>query len=139
MHKIYKEEQTEVVFLVDAANAFHSVNKKITAITLNNYLCTELLYITIPFIHHWRDRDKIFRRNNARYPVAMPVYALSAIPLMPMVLEIINTKKNSDAKMVAYADDFLCSRFNFEFKILVGYIVRITFKFDDFLSLQNHY
>ena len=93
MHKIYKEEHTEVVFLVDAANAFHSVNKKITAITLNNYLCTELLYITIPFIHHWRNRDKIFRRNNARYPVAMPVYALSAIPLMPMVLEIINTKK----------------------------------------------
>ena len=34
--------------------------------------------------------------------------------------------------MVAYADDFLCSRFNFEFKIMVGYIVRIRFKFDYF-------
>ena len=62
----------------------------------------------------------------------MPVYVLSVIPLMPMVLEITNTKTNSDAKMVAYADDFLCSRFNFEFKIMVGYIVRIRFKFDYF-------
>ena len=62
----------------------------------------------------------------------MTVYALSAIQLMTMVLEIKKKKKNSDAKMVAYADDFLCSRFNFEFKIMVGYIVRIRFKFDYF-------
>ena len=36
----------------------------------------------------------------------MPVYALSVIPLMLMLLEITNTKTNSDAKIVAYADDF---------------------------------
>ena len=36
----------------------------------------------------------------------MPIYALSVIPLMLMVLEIARTKTNSDAKMVAYADDF---------------------------------
>ena len=39
--------------------------------------------------------------------IAMRIYALSVIPLMLMVLEITNTKnKNSEAKMVAYADDF---------------------------------
>ena len=36
----------------------------------------------------------------------MPIYALSVIPLMLMLLEITNTKTNSDAKIVAYADDF---------------------------------
>ena len=36
----------------------------------------------------------------------MPVYALAVIPLMLMILEITNTKTNSDAKMVAYANDF---------------------------------
>ena len=30
-------------------------------------------------------------------PVAMPIYALSVIPLMLMVLEITNTNTNSDA------------------------------------------
>ena len=39
--------------------------------------------------------------------VAMPVYDLSVVPLLLMVLEITNSKTNSDAKMVAYADDFL--------------------------------
>ena len=36
----------------------------------------------------------------------MPIYALSVILPMLIVLEKINTKTNSDAKMVAYADDF---------------------------------
>ena len=36
----------------------------------------------------------------------MPIYALSVIPIMLMVLEITDTKTNSATKMVAYADDF---------------------------------
>ena len=36
----------------------------------------------------------------------MPIYALSVILPMLIVLEKTNTKTNSDAKMVAYADDF---------------------------------
>ena len=36
----------------------------------------------------------------------MPVYVLSVIPLMLMVLEITNAKTNSDAKMIEYAVDF---------------------------------
>ena len=39
-------------------------------------------------------------------PIAMPIYALSVILLMLMVSEITNRNTNSDAKMVAYADDF---------------------------------
>ena len=58
------EEHTEAVLLVDAANAFNSVNRKVFLHNINVVCpsistCTELLYITIPFIHHWRDRDKI--------------------------------------------------------------------------------
>ena len=41
--------------------------------------------------------------------VAMPVYDLSVVPLLLMVLEINNSKTNSDAKMVAYADDFFAA------------------------------
>ena len=36
----------------------------------------------------------------------MPVYTLSVITDMPVLLEITNTKTNSDIKMVAYTDDF---------------------------------
>ena len=114
MHKIYKEEHNEAVLLADTANAFNFVNRKVflhninVVLSFNKHLCTELLYITIPFIYHWRGRDKIFWKNIARQgdPVGMPIYALSVIPLMLMVLEIVKTKTNSDAKMIAYADDF---------------------------------
>ena len=39
-------------------------------------------------------------------PVTMPVYTLSVITDMPVLLEITNTKTNSDTRMVAYTDDF---------------------------------
>ena len=35
MHKIYKEEHTEVVLLVDAANGFNSVNRKVFLHNIN--------------------------------------------------------------------------------------------------------
>ena len=39
------------------------------------------------------------------------------IPLILMVLEITNTKTNSDVKMVPYADDFSAAVFIFQFRV----------------------
>ena len=73
MHKMYKAEHNEAVLLVDTANAFNFVNRKVflhninVNSSLNKHLCTELLYITIQFIYHWKDWDKNFWKNNARW------------------------------------------------------------------------
>ena len=112
LSKIYKEEHTEAVLLVDAANAFSSVNRKIFLHNINEVCPSIGIYVEncyiLPsrlFIIGWSE-IKSSDGTTQGDPVAMPICALSVIPLTLMVLEITNTNTNSDAKMVAYANDF---------------------------------
>ena len=117
MSKMYKREHTEAVPLVDAANAFNSVNRKvflhninvvcppISIYVENCYILPSCLFIIRQLEGH-RDTKGTTQGTTKGDPVAMSIYALSVIPLMLMVLEITNTNTNSHAKMVAYADDF---------------------------------
>ena len=112
MHKMYKEKHTEAVFLVDAANAFNSVNRKVFLDNINVVCPSVSIYVqhcyTLPsrsFIIGGTE-IKPSEGTTQGYPVAMPICALSVIPLMLMVFDITYTKTNSDAKMEGYADDF---------------------------------
>ena len=112
MYKMHKEGHTEAVLLVDAANTFNSVNRKVFLHNINIICPSISIYgencYTLP------SRLFIIGGTEIQYsegttqgdPVAMPIYALSVIPLMPMVLEITNTNTDSHTKMVAYAYDF---------------------------------
>ena len=109
---MYKEEYTEAVLLVDAAKAFNSVNRKVFLYSINTVCPLISIYVkncyTLPsslFIIGCTEVQSS-KGTTQGDPVAIPIYALSVIPLMLMVLEITNTKTNSDPKMVAYADDF---------------------------------
>ena len=112
MFKMYKEERTEAVLLVDAENAFNSVNRKVFLHNVNVVCPSISIYIQ----NCYKLPSRLFIIGGTEIkssegttqgdPVAMSIYALSFIPLMLMVLEITNTKTNSDAKMVAYVDDF---------------------------------
>ena len=112
MSKMNKEEHTEAVLLVDAANAFNSVNRKVFLYNINAVCPSISIYVgncyTLPSRLFIIGGTEIQSSEGTTQgdPVAMPIYALSVIPLMLMVLEITNTNTNSDAKMVAYADDF---------------------------------
>ena len=112
MYKMYKEEHTEAVLLVDAADGFNSVNRKVFLHNISVVCLSIIIYVqncyTLPsrlFIIGWteiKSSEGIAQGD----PVAMPIFALSVIPLMLMVLEITSMKANSDANIVAYAGDF---------------------------------
>ena len=107
-----REPLTQAIFLVDAANAFNSVNRKVFLHNINIVCPSISIYVqhcyTLPsrsFIIGGTE-IKPSEGTTQGYPVAMPICALSVIPLMLMVFDITYTKTNSDAKMEGYADDF---------------------------------
>ena len=112
MSKMYKEEHTKAVLLVGTANAFNSVNRKVFLHNINIVRPSISIYVencyTLPSCLVIIVGTKIQSAEGTTQgdPVTVLIYALSVIPLMLMVLEITNTNTNSDAKMVAYIDDF---------------------------------
>ena len=105
MEKIFKEESKKIVLLVDAENAFNSINRKeflhnisilcpgISTFITNCYTTPALLFVI--------DSSEI--KSNEE--IAMAIYALGITPLIMMMVELVRTKCG-DIKMVAFADDF---------------------------------
>jgi len=111
MHSIFEDESTEAVLLVDAANAFNSVNREafinniavicpsLSIYVSNCYSIPSRLFVIGGF------ELKSEEGTTQGDPVAMAVYAIAIIPLLLMMMEIVSTK-NTSTKAVAYADDF---------------------------------
>ena len=91
MSKMYKEEHTEVVLLVDATNAFNSVNRKIFLHNIN-VVCPSIS-IYVQNCYTLQSRLFIIGRTEIQFyegttqggSVTIPIYALSVIALMLMV------------------------------------------------------
>lgn len=105
MNQIFKEEDTEAVLLIDASNAFNSVNRKaflhsiaiicpsIATYVKNCYSKCSRLFIIGGYAL------KSSEGTTQGDPIAMAVYAIAVIPLMLMVLEVTNKlpdKKNEN-------------------------------------------
>ncbi len=97
-------EDTEAVLLVDASNAFNSLNREVALHNIR-HLCPSLATI---LINIYRDATELFVDGLVLFseegttqgdPLAMPMYALATIPL---VKRLSNT---SNATQVWYADD----------------------------------
>ena len=111
MEKIFKEESTEAVLLVDAANAFNSINRKLFLHNVS-ILCPA---ISICVTNCYATPARLFviggteiRSNEGTTqgdPVAMAIYAIGITPLIMMMIELVTTTCD-DIKMVAFADDF---------------------------------
>ena len=105
MHSVqesFQLEDTEAALLVDASNAFNSINRMST---LKN-----IQLICLPFanilINCYRDPTKLFIDGDALYsqegttqgdPLGMPMYALATVPLIDSL--------NAPVNQVWYADD----------------------------------
>ena len=111
MEKIFKEESTEAVLLVDAANAFNSINIKVFLHNIS-ILCPAIsTFVT----NCYTTPARLFviggteiRSNESTtqgYPVAMAIYAIGTTPLIMMMIELVTTRCD-DIKIVAFADDF---------------------------------
>ena len=112
MHQIFQEQQTEAVLLIDASNAFNSVNREVFLHNIKVVCPAIAVYVTncyaIPsrlFIiggHEIKSSEGTTQGD----PIAMAVYATAIIPLILMIIEITNRLPDTSSKTVAYADDF---------------------------------
>ena len=94
--------QSTFIF-VNRDGFFHNINIVCLSINIyvrNRYTLPSPLFIT------GVTEIKSSEGTTQSDPVATPSYPLSVIPFMLMILEITCTKANSDAKTLAYADDF---------------------------------
>ena len=111
MHDIFKDEETEAVLLIDAENAFNSINRTvmlrniswscpILSTYINNCYCSPANLFII-------GGSKIMSKEGTTQgdPTAMAAYALGITPLLHFFHEFISSKIHI-TKEVGFADDF---------------------------------
>ena len=112
MHDVFNDDKTEGILLIDAENAFNSINRKVMLHNLNFicpviatyisncYMCPAGLFI----IGGGESPSK--EGTTQGDPTSMGAYALGILPLLQFLLDFISVNQ-LNAKEVAFADDFL--------------------------------
>lgn len=104
MKEAFLNDETEAVLLVDASNAFNSLNRE-AALHNIQHLCPTLSTI---LINIYREATELFVDGTVLFseegttqgdPLAMPMYALATVPLISRLGE------SSEVVQVWYADD----------------------------------
>lgn len=106
MRRIFEDSNTEAVLLVDATNAFNSVNRK-TALHNISIICPALTHI---LVNTYRAPIRLFITGSGEIqstegttqgdPLAMAMYALAITPLIDQL-----SSRSPDVHQVWYADD----------------------------------
>ena len=107
MSEMFAEEETDAVLLVDATNAFNSINRKMMlhniqyicpAMTVYTYNC----YITASrlFVQGGKEISSVEGTTQGD-PIAMPLYAVAITPL----LQMIKLDEAHQVRQAAFADD----------------------------------
>ena len=100
--KLFESEENEAILLVDATNAFNSINRYSA---LHNIRTQCPTFATV-LINCYRTQSDLFFDNETIYsqegttqgdPLAMPFYALATVPLIKMLPKLV--------KHIWYADD----------------------------------
>jgi hypothetical protein len=112
MQRIFNEEDTDAVLLIDATNAFNSVNRNAFFHDITVVCPTLAIYVK----NCYTNTSRLFiiggheitssEGTTQGDPIAMAIYAIAIIPLMLMILEVTNLLPDKRTKMVAFADDF---------------------------------
>jgi len=103
LRTMFKDQESEAVLLVDASNAFNSLNRR-TALRNVMSICPSLATITI---NTYRQHPQLFIQNQKLLsqegttqgdPLAMAIYAISLQPLVQRL-------NDQNAKQVWFAND----------------------------------
>ena len=111
MHDVFNDYSMEGIVLIDAENAFNSINRKIMLHNLklictviatyisNCYMCPARLFII--------GGEELLSNEGTTQgdPTSMGAYALGILPLLQFLLDFISVNE-LNAKEVAFADDF---------------------------------
>ena len=110
--KIFKEELTEAVLLVDATNSFNSINRKVflhnvcilcpavSAFVTNCYATPACLFVI------GGTKIRSTEGTTQGDPVAIPIFALGITPIIMTMIELA-TIKCDNIKNAAFADDLV--------------------------------
>ena len=109
MTTIFKEEETDAIFLVDASNAFNALNRKVLLHNIS-YLCPPMATYVLN-CYQMSSRLFVFGGKEIASdegttqgdPMAMPICAIGIAPLLTMIKDDGNT--SSRVRHVAFADD----------------------------------
>ena len=110
MQTIYKDEICEAVLLVDASNAFYSINRNV--FLHNVAIICPAIAVYVKNCYSLHSQQFIIGGNEIRSceettlvdPIAMAVYAIAIIPMILMIADI-TSKIDDSIKTAAYADD----------------------------------
>ena len=109
---IFEDEKTEAVLLLDAANAFNSVNCQVSQHNICIIWPPMATYVrncyTLPSRLFIIGGTEIRSSEGTTQgdPTATSIYAIAIIPLVLMIVKIMSTSPDNTSKIVAYADDF---------------------------------
>ena len=111
IYDVYQQDETEAVLLVDADNAFNSINRKamlhnvsITCPLITTFIATCYMEPARIFV---AGNHKITSRESKAHedPTAMGTYALGVTPLIHFLSEFIFINEHR-SKEVVFADNF---------------------------------
>ena len=94
MHEIFKEQDTEAVLLINATNAFNTVNRNVLLYNIKMISPAISTYVS----NCYSLPSRLFVIGGAEItseegttqgdPTTMPMYAIAAIPLIMILLEL---------------------------------------------------
>ena len=115
MSMMYEDENTDGILLVDASNAFNSLNRQSflhnisylcpsVAIFVKNCYSTPLRLFIVGGIETTSKEG-----TTQGDPVSMAIYGIGVTPLINMLIDILSNKHSTNVNVMAYADDFSTS------------------------------
>ena len=115
LNSMYNDENNVAVLLVDASNAFTSLNREVFLHNIS-YICPTISAF-IKNCYNSPSRlviigGKKLKSNDGTTqgdPVSMAIYGIGVTPLISMLIDIAATSTESQVGVLAYADDFLAA------------------------------
>ena len=110
MRTIYEDQSAQTVLLVDASNAFNSVNRNVFLLNVEVTCPSIARYVKNCYSVNSRlfiiggGEIQSMEGTTQGDPAAMVIYAIAIIPLILMLVEI-RMQDNNHTKTAAYADD----------------------------------
>ena len=111
MHDVFNDDNTEGILLIDAENAFNSINRKVMLHNLKLICPVIATYISNCYMCPARffnvGGGELLSKEGTTQgdPTSVGAYALGILPLLQFLLDLISVNELS-ANEVAFADDF---------------------------------
>ena len=112
LNSTYNDENNDAVLLVDASNAFNSLNRDVFLHNIS-YICPA---ISVFIKNCYNSPSRLFITGGKELksnegttqgdPVSMAIYGIGVTPLINILIDIVVTSTKSQVRVLAYADDF---------------------------------